>query len=130
MRHSLGIGAAIAVALGAVGGHAEDKGPKLSAAFGACMDRAAGVDPAMWSCQTAEHDRQDARLNADYKALMARLSPGQQSDLRTRERAWIKRAKAKCDHAGDAEAGGTLQSTEVAQCYIDETAHRANALER
>lgn len=39
-----------------------------------CMDKSKGVTSEMIDCISAETARQDARLNANYKKLMAKLS--------------------------------------------------------
>ena len=39
----------------------------------ACMDKAKGVTSEMIDCISAETARQDARLNENYKKLMAKL---------------------------------------------------------
>ena len=41
--------------------------------------------------------------------------------LSDEERAWLNHTQHKCDHAGDDEAGGTLQGVEIDQCNLDET---------
>ena len=39
-----------------------------------CMDKSKGVTSEMMDCISAETARQDARLNANYKKLLAKLS--------------------------------------------------------
>jgi uncharacterized protein YecT (DUF1311 family) len=104
------------------------KVPKLSATYDKCMDRSKGVTVEMHDCIDAEYERQDARLNDVYKSAMARLSPAEQTKLRNTERAWLKTIKTHCDHAGDDNQGGTLQVIEIADCYLKETAKRADVL--
>jgi uncharacterized protein YecT (DUF1311 family) len=50
--------------------------------------------------------------------------------LRQSEREWLTHRQKKCEHAGDAEAGGTLQKIEIETCFLEETADRSDTLER
>lgn len=99
-------------------------------AFTRCMDRAGGVTTLMRNCMAAEHTRWDARLNGSYQKLMATSAPAAREALRQEERTWIVDRKTRCDHAGDAEAGGTMQALEIDGCYLEQTQKRAAKLER
>ena len=72
-------------------------------------------------CIADEYETWDKQLNQTYQALMAHRPAADQAKLRDNERAWLKRTKHKCDHAGDDEEGGTLQGVEIDQCNLDET---------
>jgi uncharacterized protein YecT (DUF1311 family) len=104
--------------------------PRLSPTYETCMKAAAGVTVEMHDCIDAEYARQDARLNQTYQAVLARLSDDQTASLREGERAWLRKTRRLCDHAGDDNAGGTLQAIEIADCQLTETAKRADALAR
>ena len=104
--------------------------PRLSPTYETCMNAAAGVTMEMHDCISAEYERQDARLNQTYKAVLTRLSGAQKTSLRDTERAWLRKTKMLCDHAGDDNEGGTLQAIEIADCQLTETAKRADALAR
>jgi uncharacterized protein YecT (DUF1311 family) len=95
-----------------------------SKAYNACMDVAGGSTMPMKECMGAEYETWDKQLNQTYQALMARRTAADQARLRDDERAWLKRTKHKCDHAGDDEEGGTLQGVEIDQCNLDETIAR------
>lgn len=96
-----------------------------SKTYNDCMNVAGGSTLPMRQCMAGEHDAWDKQLNQVYQALMAsRPAPGK-TQLRDDERAWLKRTTHTCDHAGDDEAGGTLQAVEIDQCYMDETIRRA-----
>jgi uncharacterized protein YecT (DUF1311 family) len=95
-----------------------------SKTYNDCMNEAAGSTMPMRDCIGAEHDAWDKSLNQVYQALMASRSAADKTQLRDDERAWLKRTKLECDHAGDDEAGGTLQNVEIDQCYLDETIRR------
>ena len=89
-----------------------------------CMNAAGGSTMPMRDCIASEHDDWDKDLNAVYQTRMASRPAAGQTQLRDDERAWLKSTKHKCDHAGDDEAGGTLQNVEIDQCYLDETIRR------
>ncbi|MDB5438486.1 MAG: hypothetical protein JWM33_913 [Caulobacteraceae bacterium] len=110
--------------------HAPSGEPKLSANYERCMDKSEGVTVEMHDCISAEYDRQDARLNTAYKVALARMTPTQQTRLRELERGWLKATKTSCDHAGDENAGGTGQAIQISDCYLSETAKRADVLAR
>jgi uncharacterized protein YecT (DUF1311 family) len=114
--------------LAATPARADRTEPKLSMTYDRCMSASGGVDPEMRDCISAEYGRQDARLNQTYKTIMDRLSVAQKLTLRETERTWLRTTKNRCDHAGDDNEGGTLQLIEIADCYLSETAKRADAL--
>jgi uncharacterized protein YecT (DUF1311 family) len=95
-----------------------------SKAFNDCMNEAGGSTMPTRDCMASEHDAWDRQLNEVYQALTASRTAAQKSQLRDDERGWLKRTKRQCDHAGDDEAGGTLQAVEIDQCYLDETIRR------
>ena len=95
-----------------------------SKTYNDCMAAAGGSTMPTRDCISDEHDAWDKQLNQVYQALMASRPSAGQQELREGERAWLRREKAKCDHAGDDEAGGSLQNVEIDQCYLDETIRR------
>lgn len=105
-------------------------GATLTKAFNQCMGEHGDTTVKMHDCIRAEYHRQDQRLNTDYRKLMAQLPLADREHLRQSERAWLKQRQAKCERAGDAEAGGTLQGVEVQLCFVNLTADRSVALER
>jgi uncharacterized protein YecT (DUF1311 family) len=92
--------------------------------FNRCMAAAGGSTYPIRDCQSDELGRWDSWLNEVYRALMGTRSPVKKTELRGSERAWLHRTSRKCDHAGDDEAGGSLQPIEVQSCYLDETVIR------
>jgi uncharacterized protein YecT (DUF1311 family) len=78
----------------------------------------------MKGCIADEYETWDKQLNQTYQASMARRAAAEQAKLREDERAWLKRTRHECDHAGDDEEGGTLQGVEIDQCNLDETIAR------
>jgi uncharacterized protein YecT (DUF1311 family) len=90
-----------------------------------CMDAAGGSTYPMRDCIGAEHAAWDNALNQIYQVLMTSRSPAEKLELRDDERAWLKATARKCRHAGDDEAGGSLQNVEIDMCFMDETIRRA-----
>jgi uncharacterized protein YecT (DUF1311 family) len=117
----------LALALVAWGGGASAVSVEAyySPTYKACMDEAAGSTYPTRDCIAAEHASWDKALNQIYRTLMQSRSPAEKTELRDDERGWLRRTKVKCDHAGDDEAGGTLQLVEVDQCFLDATIERA-----
>jgi uncharacterized protein YecT (DUF1311 family) len=87
-------------------------------------EAAGGVTSAILDCAGAETARQDARLNQIYKAVMDRMPPDQQAQLRTSERDWIKSRDSTCKAAMGDEAEGTLGAVIYAQCILKQEAAR------
>ena len=81
-------------------------------------------------CDAAEMARQDAALNATWKATLAGLSPARIAELRQAEREWIAARKRHCDRAAKEGEGGTIATLLYGQCMIDETVRRTLWLER
>ena len=92
-----------------------------SKTYNDCMNDAGGSTLPMRDCIGAEHDAWDKSLNQVYQALMASRSAADKTQLRDDERAWLKRTKQQCDHAGDDESGGSLQYVEIDQCNLEQT---------
>ena len=91
---------------------------RYSAAFNRCVEAASGMDSAFAACLGEEQSHWDAALNATYRRYMATLPPERRAEFRQQERAWIRDTGAKCEHAGDENAGGTAQPVEIASCYL------------
>ena len=109
--------------------HAEPKVDRLySKTFNDCMNAAGGSTMPMRDCIGAEYDAWDKQLNQVYQALIAARAAPDKLKLRDDERAWLKRTKTKCDHAGDDEEGGSLQGIEIDQCNLDQTILRTTYL--
>lgn len=60
-----------------------------SRALDDCMQHADGISSKMLACGKAEIDRWDPRLNAAYRALMAKASPQAKKQLQAEQRAWL-----------------------------------------
>ena len=99
-----------------------------SKTYSDCMNAASGSTLPMRQCMGDEHDAWDKQLNQVYQALIAARAAPDKLKLRDDERAWLKRTKTKCDHAGDDEEGGSLQGIEIDQCNLDQTILRTTYL--
>ena len=82
---------ALIVVLGLLGtAPAPAEEAKLSPALDKCLDKAAGVTAAMVDCIGAETAVQDKRLNAAYKAAIAKQTPARQKQLQSVQRLWLQ----------------------------------------
>ena len=68
----------------------------MSKEYSTCIDKSNGVTSEMLDCISAEHERQDARLNENYKRLISKLSPKRKEQLLEAQRAWVKFRDANC----------------------------------
>ena len=105
----------------------------LTPAYDACMkqpDAAMGNDPAMTECSNEELVRQDARLNAVYRAAMARTPAKGRTALRADERRWIATRDRTCEAVYQRAGGGTASRLEESGCRLEQTIRRAMFLER
>lgn len=107
---------------------AQAKDPQYSAAYSRCMDNSGGVTSSMVQCSGAEFDRQDARLNLNYKAAMGNLQEPQKTLLRDAQRAWIKYRDSNCDLYARL-TGGTIDRINSSSCMLEATAQRADELD-
>ena len=95
-----------------------------SKTYNDCMAAAGGSTYPTIDCIATEHDAWDKEMNRRYLALISAQAAPERTRLRDEQRAWLRREIARCDHAGDDEAGGSLQRVEINQCYLDETIRR------
>lgn len=100
---------------------------EYSPQYETCMDASNGVTFDMIDCMTAEHEIQDAELNAAYKTLRAHLTPERQEALKLAQRAWIAYRDANCDFYNDPD-GGTMARLMANSCMLEATAERAREL--
>ena len=81
----------------------------------------------MLDCIGAETDRQDARLNENYKRLMSKVSDDRKKQLLEAQRAWIRFRDANCSFYAE---GGSIAQVAVNDCILVTTVDRANELKR
>ena len=96
--------------------------------FDSCIESAAGVTYDNINCITAEIERQDNRLNTAYKKLLAKLTNGQQSQLKAAQRAWIVFRDKNSAYYYDPEGGTDAHMASVFK-YLEMTTDRASELE-
>lgn len=101
---------------------------ELSRAYDRCRAEADGNDFPLINCMQQEHDRQDARLNAAYKKLMAAQKDGRGAKLREAQRAWIKFRDAYGDFLYDPD-GGSFARVNSLYWHMTATADRARQIE-
>jgi uncharacterized protein YecT (DUF1311 family) len=103
----------------------------LSKEYSVCIDNSGGVTPSLFECNGDELDRQDARLNDNYKKLMSKLSRDQRKVLLEGQRAWMIFRKTSCElsyqHAGGND-GGSAARLGYSGCFLTMTAARATEL--
>ena len=98
-----------------------------SQTYKACMVKANGTTFDTISCQQAELDIQDKRLNQHYKALLKNLNAERQEDLKVAQRAWLAFRNANCSFYLDPE-GGSMHRVLSSDCVLSHTTTRANEL--
>lgn len=111
------------LALLATAANAEDS---ISKTYSACMEKSGGVTPVMQDCIGAEHEVQDRRLNAAYKALNAASDEKRKAAIRDAQRKWIAFRDANCSLYDDGGSAGRIAANE---CLLRHTARRADELE-
>lgn len=95
-----------------------------------CVAAANGITAALLDCNGQEWDRQDARLNAVYRRLIARLDTQQRAILRRSERHWLATRHAECEKVAGSAGTGTLSSIAESDCLLSDLVDRRHWLER
>nr|WP_315049828.1 lysozyme inhibitor LprI family protein [uncultured Brevundimonas sp.] len=88
-------------------------------ALDACM-AGANTTMQMRECASAEYQRQDDRLNAEYRVAQQRLTGAQFTVLRNEQREWLRRG------TGCKPGEGTIGPVDYALCQARETGARAD----
>lgn len=81
--------------------------------------------PDLTECEQLKLNREDARLNAEYKAVMKGLTKVQRTTLRTKQRAWIKKRDKACKLEEDSGQAGLLDHI---SCLHEWTRKRADEI--
>jgi len=106
------------------------KEPVLSGTYELCEQKSGSVDQALMDCESAEFDRQDKRLNSNYRALLATISKSKGDELRKVQRAWLTFVEGKCGFLYDGtDYNGSLNRLMATHCEVIERARRADELE-
>jgi uncharacterized protein YecT (DUF1311 family) len=93
-----------------------------------CIEKAGAVDPAVLECIGEEYSRQDKRLNAAYRKLMASLKGERKKQLLEAQRLWGKYTEANCGFYYDPD-GGTSARMMSAECDVTARILRTKELE-
>ncbi|MEA9915171.1 lysozyme inhibitor LprI family protein [Xanthomonas campestris pv. raphani] len=104
------------------------KSVQLRPSYAQCIEKSEGVHPAMISCNSEEHQYQDARLNKVYLRLLAKLAVQDKAALKQEERDWIEERDVLCQSNG-VLGGGQAEELEDSSCMLNATAKRADELE-
>lgn len=99
-----------------------------SAENDACLAAARGVSAKMLSCNGAEIEREDLRLNEAYRTVMARLNPQQRVVLRDYERRWLALRDRQCAQESSAKPG-QIDEIAYSRCILVEVASRREWVE-
>lgn len=113
--------------VGATNAETPSEPSQYSQAYNICMDEVSATT-SMVECISAEHEVQDAKLNAAYKTLMGTLSTDRKKQLRTAQLAWIAYRDANCEFYFDPD-GGTIARLQANDCMLSMTAQRAAELD-
>lgn len=97
--------------------------------FYSCVENAGSENIALAACQSAEKKRQDARLNAAYKALLSKQSGAAKDNLIHAERAWLDFHSTSKTFESSLYGSETVSSFEVMQREIFRLCERTNVLE-
>ena len=79
---------------------------------------------AMNICAGKDFEREDARLNKNYRELQAKLEGDRRTALREVQLAWLKFRDLQCDFQAAQYEGGTMQPLVRAMCLTDMTKQR------
>lgn len=104
----------------------------VGAASNACMENEEGGETTigMARCAARETAWWDGQLNVHYASLEETLAPELFTALRDAQRSWIAYRDASCGFEYELWSEGTIRATILAGCMLDETAKRAQTLER
>lgn len=103
--------------------------PGIGNAFYGCVEKAESDDIALAACQSAEKKRQDARLNAAYKALLSKHHGTAKDSLIRAERAWLDFHNTSKTFESSLHGSEAVSGFQVMQKEIFRLCERANVLE-
>lgn len=102
----------------------------ITETFYQCIDKADSDATASAACLTAERDRQDKRLNTNYKELLAKLTPEQKKQLVLAERAWLKFKETNGTFENAIWGDEIMSNLELTQNEVFSIGARADALKK
>jgi uncharacterized protein YecT (DUF1311 family) len=96
---------------------------RYTKAFAACQEKAE-TTPDNAQCFVAEFARQDAALNAAWKATLARLPAAERQPLTLAQRKWVAARDPFCKAQSDQFSGGTIAPVVYVDCRVEATIRR------
>lgn len=102
----------------------------ITASFYACVDKAGSDITAQGACLSAEKNVQDARLNATYKALTAKLTGKAKDNLLIAERAWLEYHSKNSEFETALYGEESVADLQVTQNEVFRLCDRADALDK
>lgn len=103
--------------------------PGISTTFYTCIDKAGSDSIAIAACLSSEHQTQDARLNATYKALLGKLQGNAKDALLAAERSWLDLQNKSGNFETTLYGSETVADLQVTQNELFRLCERANTLE-
>ena len=94
-----------------------------------CLAGAHDVPSKVLSCNGAEIERQDLRLNEAYRIVMARLNAQQRIVLRDYERRWLALRDRQCAQEASTKPG-QIDEIAYSRCVLVEVASRREWVEK
>lgn len=79
---------------------------------------------ALNTCAARDYEREDARLNRNYRELVAKLDAERKSQLKEVQLAWIKFRDLQCEYDSTQYQGGTIYSLVHSACLLQMTKQR------
>ncbi|MGN2245589.1 lysozyme inhibitor LprI family protein [Frateuria sp. GZRR35] len=101
----------------------------LTETFYACIDEAKSSDIDKAYCLSQERERQDARLNRAYQALLHKLDGDQKKDVINAERAWLRWQGKTSPVEGALYGSDLIGNLEVTENETFAICRQANRLE-
>jgi uncharacterized protein YecT (DUF1311 family) len=79
---------------------------------------------AMNTCAARDYEREDARLNKNYRELVGKLEPARRGKLRDVQLTWLKFRDQQCDFQTAQYEGGSMFSMVNSMCLLEMTKQR------
>lgn len=98
-------------------------------AYKRCIDNSNGTNPAWAACGAEWIAREDAKLNAAWKRLLAASGPAVRKDLLEEQRAWNAFKEKSCRFYDNGEFGREGQVLHFPSCRAELIAQRTATLD-
>lgn len=87
-----------------------------------CKDPQSQIE--MNQCSSKDYEREDARLNKTYRAVMGQLDAPRQGKLKEVQQSWLKFRDLHCEYAAAQYEGGSIQPLVLSSCLAGLTKQR------